>query len=141
MARKRDFFKHASLTLAQQIGRMSATYPYFRVSFNYSAVVWVGDLQPSGMSETYTVRVEYILRKRPKVYVIQPPLGSRDAIHGIPHTFPDGSICLHLHEDWTPQMFIAETIIPWFTLWLFHYEVWLATGEWLGGGHGSGVEE
>ena len=29
---------------------------------------------------------------------------------------------------------ISETIMPWLALWLFHYEAWHATGEWLGGG-------
>ena len=27
-----------------------------------------------------------------------------------------------------------ETIVPWASLWLYYYEVWHATGEWLGGG-------
>ena len=31
-------------------------------------------------------------------------------------------------------MNIAETIIPWASEWLLHYEIWLATGEWQGGG-------
>lgn len=29
---------------------------------------------------------------------------------------------------------IANTIIPWTIEWLYYYELWLATGEWLGGG-------
>ena len=31
-------------------------------------------------------------------------------------------------------MFIADTIVPWACEWLLHYEIWLATGEWHGGG-------
>jgi hypothetical protein len=31
-------------------------------------------------------------------------------------------------------MMIATTIIPWLALWLYYYEVWLATGHWEGGG-------
>jgi len=27
-----------------------------------------------------------------------------------------------------------ETIVPWACLWLYYYEVWHTTGEWLGGG-------
>jgi hypothetical protein len=30
---------------------------------------------------------------------------------------------------------IADTIIPWTSEWLFFYELWLASGEWHGGGH------
>ena len=29
---------------------------------------------------------------------------------------------------------ISNTIIPWTIEWLYFYELWLATGEWLGGG-------
>jgi len=32
-------------------------------------------------------------------------------------------------------MAIADTIIAWASEWLFFYELWLATGEWHGGGH------
>jgi hypothetical protein len=65
---------------------------------------------------------------------MQPALRKRQADQRIPHTFYDGSICLHLHEEWTPAMFVADTIIPWLSLWLYHYEVWHATGVWHGGG-------
>jgi hypothetical protein len=29
---------------------------------------------------------------------------------------------------------IADTIVPWTAEWLVHYEIWLMTGEWYGGG-------
>lgn len=29
-------------------------------------------------------------------------------------------------------MSIADTIVPWTSLWLHHYEIWLATGIWCG---------
>jgi hypothetical protein len=31
-------------------------------------------------------------------------------------------------------MLVATTIMPWLLLWLTFYELWLATGVWLGGG-------
>ena len=31
-------------------------------------------------------------------------------------------------------MSIADTIVPWTAEWLVHYEIWLVTGEWYGGG-------
>ena len=46
---------------------------------------------------------------------------------------------LHADRIKTPTLFLggqkfAETIVPWACLWLYYYEVWHATGEWLGGG-------
>jgi hypothetical protein len=45
-------------------------------------------------------------------------------------------LCLHFpkNKEWTPRMPIAKTIVPWISDWLFYYESWLVTGEWLGGG-------
>ncbi|MGH8092034.1 MAG: hypothetical protein ACREIF_00990 [Chthoniobacterales bacterium] len=31
-------------------------------------------------------------------------------------------------------MRLADTIVPWTSRWLYFYEIWLATGEWMGGG-------
>lgn len=135
MASRSEFFRAAGLTFAQQIGRMSSTYPGFSVRFRRSSVSWTGELQPSAASQTYKVRIDYCLRMRPKVWILAPKLRRREPRERIRHTFADGSICLHLHEEWTPQMHIAETIVPWLALWLLHYEAWHATGEWLGGGH------
>ncbi|MDY0295864.1 MAG: hypothetical protein RB296_00975 [Acidobacteriota bacterium] len=36
-------------------------------------------------------------------------------------------------------MIIAKTIVPWASEWLIFYELWLATGEWLGGGIHAGT--
>ena len=30
--------------------------------------------------------------------------------------------------------------MPWVSLWLFFYEIWVVTGEWLGGGHDTADE-
>lgn len=32
-------------------------------------------------------------------------------------------------------MRLADTIVVWASEWLFFYESWLLTGDWLGGGH------
>lgn len=134
MGRKSDFFKSAALSFGQQIGRMSSLHPEFQASVSRNCVTWTGRIQPSPMSNAYAVDIEYTLQRRPKVHVIHPKLRGRGPEEDIPHTFSDGSVCLHRHEDWTPMMFISDTIVPWLTLWLFYYEVWLATGQWLGGG-------
>ncbi len=126
------FFNAVPLGFGQQIGRMSDRHPGLRVSLARSVATWVGELRPSPIAESYTVRIEYSLRKRPTVWVIRPHLRRRDISKRIPHTFADGSVCLHLHEDWTPQMYIAETIVPWLLLWLYHYEVCFPRGTGMG---------
>ena len=48
--------------------------------------------------------------------------------------YPDGSLCLYWPHEWwwRSDCIIAETIIPWTASWLYFYELWLDTGEWLG---------
>ena len=52
-------------------------------------------------------------------------------------------LCLYLpgSGQWTGEMVLATTVVPWAALWLYHYEMWHLTGEWLGGGHEPGDEK
>jgi hypothetical protein len=44
-------------------------------------------------------------------------------------------LCLFLgNHEWHESIPIADTLVPWASEWLFFYELWLATGEWLGEG-------
>jgi len=132
MARSVRFANFGGIGLPQQIGRMARAG--FRPRFRNSRVVWIGTVQPTPISEIYTMKIKYRLGGRPHVVVLDPPLRDRGDAAAIPHTFSDGSICLHLSEDWAPTMFVADTILPWVSHWLLYYEHWLALGDWLGGG-------
>lgn len=137
MAKKNRFFKDPALTISQQALAMASTYEgRFAAGFDRNhAITWTGTVVPCGLGRTYEVRIAYTFRRRPKVWVVTPRVSRFEDGKKVPHTFPDGSICLHLHEEWKPLMPIALTIVPWLSLWLYHYEVWQATDEWLGGGH------
>lgn len=76
----------------------------------------------------------YRLTYDPIVYVVDPPL-RRYENKPIPHVFDLNTLCLFLGKhEWNPTLLIADTIVPWAAEWLVFYEVWLAIGEWLGGG-------
>jgi hypothetical protein len=134
MARTSRFVK-ACLTNAQQIGRMALNHRQFHGALRRGTIRWIGDLQPSPLSDSYTVQIDYRPPARPTVSVLRPKLVSRKPAERIPHTFPDGTICLHLPGEWTSTMPIADTIVPWMSLWLLHYEIWITLGTWMGGGH------
>jgi hypothetical protein len=38
------------------------------------------------------------------------------------------------YEEWDWSMKLTQTYVPWSVEWLFYYEHWLDTNEWLGGG-------
>jgi len=125
------------LTIAQQARQIDRLFPHFTYCRAKNIPTWRGTLQPTDSSPAYVVKVSYRQPKSPKVWVLSPKLRP-DA----PHRYPDGSLCLYYPRDlsWTPNAFIAETIIPWTALWLACYELWLCTGEWYGpeAPHGSG---
>jgi hypothetical protein len=77
--------------------------------------------------------VEYGQGRRPRVTVVDPPLQRHDG-QQLPHVFPSDDLCLYYDEFDGGQHLIADTVVPWISEWLFHYELWLSTGSWHGGG-------
>ncbi|MFG1635413.1 hypothetical protein ACGFKX_11315 [Pseudonocardia alni] len=47
--------------------------------------------------------------------------------------------CLYYGDEWNDTKLLASTILPWASEWLQFYELWHATGVWLGGGVPHGV--
>ena len=88
---------------------------------------------PNELSRVYTVRITLPEGRFPKVEVLDPVLETRPG-ESIPHLFGDGSLCLHLEDEWAPTMLMVDTTVPWTSEWLLNYEVWKGTGAWYGGG-------
>ncbi len=112
---------------------LTAWHRQFRVVSRGSQYIWRGTLQPSPLSEVYTVEIRYRFGESPHVVIISPPLRKRGK-EPIPHLYANASLCLYTSGQWSGRDFIALTIVPWTVLWLYYYEAWHATGEWLGGG-------
>lgn len=130
------FFNSQRLSIPQQVLKMKTLYRNFACELKRSAAVWTGEIRPSALSESYRVRIRYQLANAPKVSVLEPKLRRRADAEQIPHIYAEDSLCLYLPHsgEWHAGKFIAETIVPWTSLWLYFYEVWHATGEWRGGG-------
>ncbi len=122
------------LNPAKQALGLRAAFPESTLRLRPTGLTWIGKLQPTALSTVYTVRIEYIVGKSPRVTVIDPPLepppGNR-----LRHVYPGERLCLHYPEQWSGDMLIARTIVPWASEWLLHHELFQATGQWLGGGH------
>ena len=134
------FFNNRGLTVPQQALKMKTLYRNFDCSLKPDAVVSTGSIRPSALSEDYRVQIAYKLGEAPKVSVLAPKLRRRADGEAIPHIYSEDRLCLYLPRsgEWHAGKFIAETIVPWTSLWLYNYEVWHVTGEWLGGGIHSG---
>jgi len=127
--------------VTQQAIRLHTLYPHVeRPRVHRGRLMWAIPLQPTPISGTYTVTVRYQERQPVRLHVREPALATRPG-EDIPHTFSeDGSLCLHYREFSAAEDYIADVLVPWASEWLLHYELWLATGDWHGGGikHGQG---
>ena len=136
---------HRYRLIDQQIALIQA-YSDAKCYIRNSVLFWEGDIQPTALSRIYHIVVIYRLKARPVVML------KGDNIQGLdrpdfPHKFSIDrenhcvSLCLHLSHEFNSTQLRADTIIPWTAEWLYFYEVWLATGEWCGGGKHPGRDD
>lgn len=125
------------ISLTQQAIRLQRLYPHVeRPVLHRGRLLWAIPLQPTSISTTYTVLVDFKEHEAPRLHVVYPDLVARPG-EDMPHTFTDdGSLCLHYAEFSFAHDYIADVLVPWAGEWLLYYELWLATGEW----HGGGIE-
>jgi hypothetical protein len=122
------------LNPAQQMVALRVTVPGATGTVRRGILACTLPIQPSPMSLTYTVQILQQHGKQPRVSVIDPPLQLHPGSVALPHVYHGDELCLHYPSQWKPTMLLANTIVPWTAEWLMHYELWLVTGEWTGGG-------
>ncbi|WP_301928383.1 hypothetical protein [Ferruginibacter sp.] len=104
---------------------------------------WTHTISPSPLGADYKIKLVYHLTEAPKMYVVEPkPLALATGKMRLEHCYDQKlqRLCLYypMEYEWRDTMLLTQTIIPWTYDWLYHYEIWLVTGEWTGGGvHGS----
>ena len=127
--------------LHEQLAFMSLRWPKFASRIRNGVLTCRGHLSPYPACATYDVLITYRGGDSPETRVLSPSLSRRSNDEPIPHMYEQERLCLYLPGvgEWTPSRQIAITIVPWTSLWLYFYEVWHATGEWMGGGIEPGV--
>jgi len=128
-------FPSHRLSVAQQAWILRHAFPRAECRMKCDRLVWRGNLTPSPLSETYKVEISYRLERSPRVRLVYPPLRTFKC-QACRHLYSDDTLCLYdpRYGEWNAAMRISETIVPWASEWLFHYEIWLRTGQWHGGG-------
>lgn len=99
---------------------------------------WTYETKPTPLSRIYSIRIEYCLDAPPKIFVVVPRLCDLSNGRKIPHLYSQTKQLLCLYKpgkgEWSPEMMLDKTVLPWVELWLFYFEEWLVSGEWKGGG-------
>lgn len=131
---RRKFPSARPISLALQAARIDALTNWTARSGG-RVLVADGTVQPTELSGPYKVHITYRLPNQPAVSLVDPPLQHRNG-DWPDHIYENRDLCLYRpkYRDWTPARILAETVVPWISEWLACYEVWLLTGEWLGGG-------
>lgn len=120
----------------EQAAYLRLRWPQFTTRVRGAVLISEGDLCPDELCSTYRIQIKYHGGGVPEVRVLLPQLRPREEGGRIPHMYDQEKLCLWLpgSGEWAADKLIAETFIPWASLWLYFYEVWHATGEWVGGG-------
>lgn len=137
-----------------QAKAMARDWPHLKQcdGLGSKSVVWFGELR--GLERPFYVSIQYGLpmpggndkyRRMPLVRVLKPLLvlnWNSAEESPLPHVYfeqPDirlSPLCLFdpMAREWDSSMLISRTTIVWTMRWLAAYELWEATGRWIGGG-------
>jgi hypothetical protein len=133
---KRFLGRARRLSLEEQLVRIKQRWgSTWSVTRDSGAIVATGRVRPDAISREYKVRIRFS-GKYPAVTVVDPPLVQLAVGERVPHTYDNRHLCLYHpdYQEWSGDKHIADTIVPWVSEWLCFYELWLACGEWFGGG-------
>lgn len=128
------------ISFSQQVNLLRNRFPESKIHLvRDKKITWEGILQPTPLSGSYHVSMIYQKDEYPKVFVISPkPLNRARSEESLPHVYDNEKqqLCLFYPDgkEWNAGKLLIRTIIPWTCEWLYYYELWLGTGEWLGGG-------
>ncbi|MCB1097255.1 MAG: hypothetical protein KDN22_16905 [Verrucomicrobiae bacterium] len=123
-------------TVKEQLQRLLLAEPLSGTPFRTSdEFLWRGGVKPSPVNGSYLVQIYYQRGRFPETNVLSPKL-KRYEDRPLPHVYPGERLCLFYPKatppEWTPAMWLSETVLPWTALWLIYYEHWLVNGVWLG---------
>lgn len=127
-------------TLKQQAEAIRNRWPGFVVEIKRGKLIAIGALRPTPRSEQYTVQITYSMNERPDIVLLSHKIERNFKNEKPEHLYSEDRLCLYrpIYGEFTFGDLICETIIPWISLWLYHYESWHLTGDWLGGGEHPG---
>lgn len=133
------YLKQKPVQLVEQMIALRMSFPSARCEIIKGKLWWLGKIKPSPLSKEYTVLMTYKMWEVPQVWVVGNELECLDSCD-FPHYYEIKEkdemvrICLYRYDEFSPYKVLSKTIVPWIVEWLYFYEIWLATGEWCGGG-------
>jgi hypothetical protein len=134
------------LPIQHQLGALKSYFPAGRTTqLGRDRLTWVQTITPTPLSDTYTIKLHYVIGQQPKVFVAKPTLTFALGQTKLKHVYSTKrqELCVYYPKwrEWRPDMYFVHTLIPWTSEWLYHHEIWVGTGVWTGGGIEHDVDE
>ncbi|RNL88537.1 hypothetical protein ED312_08810 [Sinomicrobium pectinilyticum] len=128
------------LLASEQLKKIKTDFPELQIVKNtWNSFQLIIQMQPTSISAKYDIKIVYELNRWVKVFVINMELRLAPNRVKLPHVYDTSKqqLCLYSpsKKEWDGFKYIADTIIPWTSDWLYYYELWLPEGKWYGGGH------
>jgi hypothetical protein len=132
-----------NLSIADQYARLKRDYPQFKTLLIRETINVKGTICPTPRSNTYNFKLNFKIGERPQIKITRPELKRNFKNDKIPHVYAGNELCLYYpkYREFSSKQPISDYIIPWISLWLYYYEIWHATGEWIGGGFHPKIKE
>jgi len=141
-------FFHKPKSVAIQLFNLNAKYKGLDYSLKRGNLVWKQKVRPSEISREYEITIKYN-GNTPEIYLYNQGI-MKEKNEKIPHCYERFynnenneyvKICIYYpkNQEWSRDMLLSDTIVPWAIDWIHFYELWRITGKWLGGGveHGK----
>lgn len=147
MAKGKPRIRQRPVPLPIQQLNLRRVWPDLHTKLARNILVATGSILPAALTQRYRVRLEYRLGNDPKVWVEEPRImAARGPGEFVPHVYdrstePRPCLFYSHTREWDSGKLLAYTVLPWLLAWLSFYEVWLATGAWIGGGIDHGGQE
>jgi hypothetical protein len=131
---------NSPISLIVQAGALRSYFPESKISrMREDRITWEHNISPSLLSDTYKLKLQYSRNEGARVHVLNPkPLALAEGKLKLPHVYSteEQSLCLYYPKwrEWHPGRLYVHTLIPWASEWLYHYEFWVGSGVWRGGG-------
>ncbi len=137
MANK-SFIKLKPYTLAHQRVDLNSRFPGGETQIKRGQLFWKAKIKPTPLSREYNIELYYRIKKLPRIFIVGDGLSKLDDPNFPHHYLIDRynkrvEICLFRY-DFSSDMLLSKTVVPWAIEWLYYYEIWIYTGVWKGGG-------
>lgn len=131
--------KEKPLTISEQMVLLKQYYGCLieKAEIQNNELICVLVLQPSEESSIYKIKITYKSSDYcPKAWLLKPRITAEEArrLHHVYERDNDGNLrlCVYYpgYKEWSPELNISDSFVPWIITWLNTYEYWTITGEW-----------